>query len=209
MRAFIKIMTVLLLCSVFFISCKKHKESDYHSVIEKIEAEGKHYKGTSISSEEYIAEKDLIEVTEGDKTFLIPERKKHLTMYECTECHAKPLAEMRDPEVLLPRSHWDIEIVHGDAKTMNCLTCHSGANMNNLHSLTGEAISFNKSYQVCAQCHTSQFKDWKGGAHGKNISGWAPPRAINSCVNCHNPHQPKFNKRWPEVFNVHKELQRK
>ncbi|MEJ4088795.1 cytochrome c3 family protein [Galbibacter orientalis] len=210
MKHIYKIAGMAILLLVVLSACNKHKESEYHSVIDKIEAESKNYHGITISSEKYIEEKDLIEVTEGEFTFLIPERKEKLTMYACTECHSKPLEELKGGVGALPKSHWDIEIVHGDANTMNCLTCHNGGgNMDNLHSLTGEIIDFNKSYQLCSQCHTSQFKDWKGGAHGKNISGWAPPRAINSCVNCHNPHQPKFNKRLPVIFNTKKALQRK
>ncbi|WP_417444229.1 cytochrome c3 family protein [Joostella sp.] len=209
MRHFYRIVGVAVLLLMVLSGCNKHKESEYHSVIEKIEGESKNYHGTTISSEKYIEEMDLIEITEGEHTFLIPERKQKLTMYACTECHSKPLEELKSKGGELPKSHWDIDIVHGDANTMNCLTCHNSKNMDNLQSLTGQDIDFNKSYEVCSQCHTTQFKDWKGGAHGKNISGWAPPRAINSCVNCHNPHQPKFNQRLPAIFNTKKELQRK
>ena len=74
--------------------------------------------------------------------------------------------------------------------------------MNNLNTLTGKSIDFNSSYKLCSQCHSSQFEDWKGGAHGKRIGGWAPPRASLTCVNCHNPHSPSFETRWPSRFNT-------
>ena len=60
----------------------------------------------------------------------------------------------------------------------------------------------------CKECHQQEFKDWKGGAHGKQLGGWAPPRVSNTCVNCHNPHNPYFEKRWPVRFNTQKVKER-
>jgi nitrate/TMAO reductase-like tetraheme cytochrome c subunit len=57
------------------------------------------------------------------------------------------------------------------------------------------------SYQLCAQCHNSQVKDWVGGAHGKNLSGWKSARVSKLCVECHNPHSPALDKRWPSRYN--------
>ena len=100
------------------------------------------------------------------------------------------------------KAHWDIKLNHANSEVMNCATCHNGNDMNNLNALTGQNIDFNLSYKLCAQCHFSQFEDWKGGAHGKKVAGWAPPRASMTCVNCHNPHSPGFEKRWPVQFNT-------
>lgn len=193
---------------LLFTACNKPKESKYHSVIDRIDAESKNYPG-SITSDPLIEELDLMEVTAQGKTFLIPKRKEHMTMYACNECHSSTLEEMQQDQLALKRSHWDITLEHGNAHTMNCITCHNGATMNELHSLTGEKIDFNQSYLLCAQCHNTQFKDWAGGAHGKNIGGWAAPRAINTCVNCHNPHKPAFEKRLPSTYNKVKEMRRK
>ena len=102
----------------------------------------------------------------------------------------------------LKKAHWDVSVAHADLNTMNCVTCHNPENMDNLKSLTGNTIDFNASYKLCSQCHTKQFQDWKGGAHGKQIGGWAPPRASMTCVNCHNPHKPAFETKWPARFNT-------
>jgi len=107
------------------------------------------------------------------------------------------------------KAHWDIKLNHANSEIMNCATCHNGENMNSLNSLTGQNIDLNLSHKVCSQCHSNQFEDWKGGAHGKKLAGWAPPRASQTCVNCHNPHDPGFDTRWPVQFNTHKALQRK
>ena len=195
-----------LLLAITFSSCK-HKENEYHSITDKIEAESKHYKGTTISSEKFIEELHMIEITEGVHTFLIPERKSQIKSYDCTECHSKPLVEMqRDKEA--KKAHWNVRLLHADTNTMNCGSCHDGSSMDNLTSLTGNSVDFNLSYQVCAQCHTKQFQDWKGGAHGKGIESWAPPRASMTCVNCHNPHDPGFDTRWPAKFNTQTEKER-
>jgi len=196
---------ILILISLLF-SCKSHHEDEYHNIVDKIEAKSTLYNGTSISSEAYI-EPNTIEITEGEHTFLIPERKSQITSYACTECHAKPLGELQD-STKYKKAHWNIKLKHANAHTMNCLTCHNSADMDNLKSLTGEAIDFNRSYNLCSQCHTQQFKDWKGGAHGKRIGGWAPPRASLTCVNCHNPHQPQIKSKWPVRYNTQKEIER-
>ncbi|WP_298317418.1 cytochrome c3 family protein [uncultured Aquimarina sp.] len=199
------ILGVTFLLTYMIFSCK-HSEGEYHSLTDKIEAESKNYHGTTISSESFIGDIETIEITEGEHTFLIPERKSQIISYACIECHTKPLKELKGVD--LKKAHWDINLVHANDKIMNCATCHNGDDMNNLKSLTGTAIDFNRSYQLCAQCHSSQFEDWKGGAHGKNIGGWSTPRAAMTCVNCHNPHKPEIESRWPSRFNTQKVKER-
>lgn len=193
-------------CLIVLFSCK-HGEGDYHGIIEKVNAEGKNYHGTSISSKEYLEGMEMIEITEGKHTFLIPDRKGKIRSYACTECHSKPLDKMQSKD--LKKAHWDIKLVHANENTMNCVTCHNPNNMDQLNSLTGKDIDFNNSYNLCNQCHSKQFEDWKGGAHGKRLGGWAPPRAAMTCVNCHNPHKPHFESRWPSRFNTQTEKERK
>ena len=196
-----------VLFSVVFTSCKK-EEHQYHTVIDKIEAESQNYQGTSISSDQYLSEINLIEITEGDHTFLIPERKSQIKSFECNECHSKPIEELKG-EGHGQKAHWDLTLIHANKSTMNCATCHDGSNMDELKSLTGVKIDFNNSYNLCSQCHSKQFDDWKGGAHGKRMESWAPPRASLTCVNCHNPHDPSFDSRWPARFNTQTEDERK
>ncbi len=195
------------LLAFLFLSCK-NEDHGYHSVMDKIEGEGKSYKGVSVSSESYIDHIKTMEITTGEHTFLIPERKSKIKSYKCTECHAKPLKETQLTGSA-KKAHWDIGIVHADKNTMNCISCHNGDVMDELKSLTGNPIDFNNSYILCSQCHTKQFKDWEGGAHGKRIGGWAPPRAALTCVNCHNPHDPHIASKWPVRYNSVKAEERK
>lgn len=196
-------LVVLLLGSALF-SCKE-KEGEYHSIPDKIEGESKPYHG-DLTSDELLVDTELIKITEGEHTFLIPERKGQIKSFACIECHSKPVSQMTSKDA--PKAHWNIKLNHATSDAMNCATCHNGSNMNNLNSLTGKDIDFNLSYKICSQCHSNQFEDWKGGAHGKKVAGWAPPRASNTCVNCHDPHSPSFEKRWPVQFNTKTAIER-
>ena len=198
-------LSITLLLSLF--SCKDDHKEAYHGVMEKIEAESKNYDGISFSSDKILDLIKTIEVTENGHTFLIPECKSNLKLYSCTECHTKPLHQMQSKDI--QKAHWDIEINHANEETMNCLTCHDAENLDQLKSLTGKDIDFNNSYKLCSQCHIKQYNDWSGGAHGKSLGSWAPPRASKTCVNCHNPHKPHFESRWPARFNVQYEKERK
>ncbi len=149
-----------------------------------------------------------MEITEADHTFFIPERKSQIKSYACIECHSKPLTEMQKGSEL-EQAHWNIKLNHANSNAMNCATCHNGNDMNNLNSLTGKSIDFNKSFKLCAQCHANQVKDWAGGAHGKNIGGWSKPRVAHNCINCHNPHAPQIASKWPVRFNTQKVKERK
>lgn len=192
---------------MLLITSCKHQDHEYHSITDKIEAESKNYQGISTSSEKYIENMELVEVSENGITFLIPERTGEIKSYKCTECHTKPLAQMQSKD--LKKAHWNIKLNHANINTMNCVTCHDGNNPDNLKSLTGTPIHFNKSYKLCGQCHQKQQKDWVGGAHGKRIESWATPRASMTCVNCHNPHSPGFETKWPARFNTQKIKERK
>jgi hypothetical protein len=204
-----KLILKLIAICLFVVSCKHEKKHKYHTVVDKIVAETIESETTTLTSEVYNDGIKTVTVNEDGYDFLIPERKSQITSYNCTECHTEPIENLKQHQLGEKAAHWNIRLVHASAETMNCATCHTSSNMDNLHSLTNSTIDFNYSYKVCSQCHQKEFKDWKGGAHGKQLGGWAPPRLSNTCVNCHNPHQPAFEKRWPVRFNTQKVKERK
>lgn len=204
----IKLVTKIAVVCLFVISCKDSDKHKYHTVTDKIEAKSTDYSTVAVSSSVYNETIKTVEVKEGEFEFLIPERKSKITSYNCSECHTEPLEKLQQSKVGNKAAHWNIKLIHADNNTMNCTTCHTGNEMDNLHSLTNKSIDFNYSYKLCSQCHQRQFKDWKGGAHGKQLGGWAPPRLSNTCVNCHNPHTPQFEKRWPVRYNTQKVKER-
>jgi hypothetical protein len=202
------VVKVIVIVMCFLVISCKHKEEKYHTIVDKIKAETVVSKNTTSSSESYNETIKTVEVNEDGFEFLIPERKSQITSFKCTECHTQPIENLKRNQVGDKAAHWNIKLVHASAETMNCATCHSSNNMDNLNSLTKSEIDFNYSYKLCSQCHQKEFKDWKGGAHGKQLGGWAPPRLSNTCVNCHNPHKPGFEKRWPVRFNTTVEKER-
>lgn len=184
---------ILVLVALSFYSCGNHNE--HHGVMEKVKMNDTSFKGVKTTSDRFTDHIKTIEITEGEHTFLIPERKSEIQSFECTSCHTEDLDQLQSPDG--KRAHWDVSIHHANTDVMTCLTCHNSDNMNSLKSITGQPVDFNLSYKVCMQCHTTQFEDWKGGAHGKKLGGWSTPRVSNSCVNCHNPHSPSHEKKWP------------
>ena len=157
-----------------------------------------------ISSHQLLAEQGirtiLTNIAELDSQFYIPVRTEEIQSFPCSNCHTQDLVSLKGKET--PKSHWQIEIHHASVESMQCATCHDLNKPNQLTSLTGAKIDFNESYKLCSQCHSNQYKDWKGGAHGKSLSGWVPPRVSQTCTGCHNPHKPGFEKRWPSRLNT-------
>lgn len=134
----------------------------------------------------------------GVPPFQVLARSPQLQKAPCASCHTLPIAAMRwSGEDGRTRAHWAIELVHAPTTVMTCATCHTPDRLDQLRTLAGSAVEFDHAYQVCAQCHSTQAADWVGGAHGKRASGWAPPRVVYSCTECHDPHQPALATRWP------------
>ena len=130
--------------------------------------------------------------------FSVLARAPGIQKYPCITCHTVPLAEMHGGGAS-KRAHWDITLQHARPAVMACTTCHAGADLDTLRTLQGSKVAFDHSYQVCAQCHAREASDWAGGAHGKRVGGWAPPRVVAGCPACHDPHRPAWEKRWPAV----------
>jgi Doubled CXXCH motif (Paired_CXXCH_1) len=130
--------------------------------------------------------------------FAVLARTPRIQKYPCITCHTVPLVEMRGGGTS-KRAHWDVTLQHAPAAVMACTTCHAGADLDTLRTLQGSKVAFDHSYQVCAQCHAPQASDWAGGAHGRRVGGWAPPRVVAGCPACHDPHRPAWEMRWPAV----------
>ncbi len=142
----------------------------------------------------------LTEISELDSQFYIAKRAHEITNLPCSNCHSKDISKLKSKGT--KKAHWDIELIHADDGIMNCASCHDMNKPDALTSLRGSEVSFDHSYKLCAQCHSTQYKDWQGGAHGKSLLGWVPPRVSQTCTGCHNPHKPAFEQRWPSRLNT-------
>ncbi len=154
------------------------------------------------SSADFLKEMNLLiaEVPSVEEKFYVRERSSQIQSFPCSSCHDKALDQLQ--QVRIKKAHWDIKLLHTQSDMMTCTTCHSDNNMDDLNSISGKKMSIDHSYKLCAQCHSTQYKDWQGGAHGKRLGGWTPPRVIYTCVDCHNPHKPSFETRWPARLNT-------
>jgi hypothetical protein len=141
----------------------------------------------------------LAQVRYQGGSFRVESRKNKMTRFQCSQCHNnRPVAVANAVET----AHGDITLIHGDKnKQLACFTCHDKDNRDVLVTEKGTKVDMDHSYQLCGQCHFRQKKDWIGGAHGKRVSFWAGDRVVKNCASCHDPHAPRFAKRWPNTYS--------
>lgn len=182
------------------MGCSAAQQSHSETILSQIEHETDHAEPLEIDISQLFEEMTTVEVeAETAVPFHAVARTPDLVKYPCTTCHEAPLNEASLAPDLGPEPHWDVVLEHASSEVMTCTTCHEPENLDRLHSLTNTPIDFDHSYRICAQCHTTQFEEWIGGAHGKRLGGWAPPRVVETCTGCHNPHKPALQSRWPAV----------
>jgi hypothetical protein len=121
--------------------------------------------------------------------FFVPSPPFTVGIFPCSECHDD--MEVNTTRRELVDFHEDIVLKHAEEQRW-CLDCHNPDNRDKLRLASGELLSFEKSYSLCGQCHGTIFRDWKAGVHGKRTGFWNGKKQYRLCVNCHNPHQPKF-----------------
>ena len=202
-KLIVVIVIIIVVGSLGYFATRGGGKFEHHGVIDEIH----HYDHSKIHGDsthvQHINEFDTTEFLKVHsknpdiKPFFTQFRAEDIVSFPCQNCHNIPLSELSEGKSTVKKAHWNIELQHASGEIMNCMTCHNSNNMNQLISLSGHPISIDKSFELCAQCHSAQYQDWQGGAHGKSINGWQKPRAVKTCVNCHNPHSPAFEKRWP------------
>ena len=125
-------------------------------------------------------------------------------IYPCNDCHANfaPNPVRRN----LVQWHDDISgMFNHDSENRWCLDCHDLKNRNYLRLASGQLLDFKESYKLCGQCHGEKYRDWKVGVHGKRTGNWNGKKEYLLCVNCHNPHSPKFKELTPDPPPVRQE----
>lgn len=107
--------------------------------------------------------------------------------FPCSDCHEGDTDNPRRTEV---EDHGIV--LHHDEEHRWCLDCHDAANRDFLHLADGTQVPFEESYRLCGQCHGTRLRDWQAGAHGRRTGYWDGPKRYLLCVNCHDPHNPRF-----------------
>lgn len=203
-----KQVVVIILLALVLLSgqrCAQQTEQSYqpHHLLARIQrqpVESLHYPFTRF---DYVDSSTLVRVQlpgKDSSDFFIPMRSLHLAKFPCTHCHQGPLDQAPFLASSERKAHWDVAMAHAPAQIMQCSTCHDTRRLNQLRSLADKPIAFDHSYELCGQCHASELKDWIGGAHGKQIGGWAQPRISQTCTGCHDPHAPAFPQRLPARY---------
>ncbi len=116
----------------------------------------------------------------------------------CNSCHAEHVKAPYARSVTdLKDFHVGKAFAHG---TVACAACHDLQDRERLHLADGTVIPLAEVQQLCGQCHGLQARDYAHGAHGGMNGYWdlsRGPRVRNGCVDCHNPHAPKFQSYAP------------
>jgi uncharacterized CHY-type Zn-finger protein len=128
-----------------------------------------------------------------------------LSDFECYACHEKgkppPLRYDENHRLIIPKEHSNIVMQHGSHERNNhCFNCHDEHNLERFQTRDGRELTFAQSTALCGSCHGPTYRDWEAGAHGRTGGYWEHTRGPadrKDCVNCHNPHAPKFPGRKP------------
>ena len=125
----------------------------------------------------------------GHPQYAVPTPPFTPGIFPCSECHKemKPNPQRRE----LKEEHTNIVLNHAQGQRW-CLDCHDTYDRDRLHLVNGQRIRFEESYRLCGQCHGDKYRDWKVGVHGKRTGMWNGEKQYLLCVNCHNPHDPRF-----------------
>jgi hypothetical protein len=111
-------------------------------------------------------------------------------IYPCSSCHNKDLPPNPERRDLAFHDEQQAVLSHGPDRW--CLDCHDLKNRDLLHLTNGTPVPYAESYRLCGQCHGDKLRDWKVGIHGKRVGRWDGEKVYFLCVNCHNPHSPRF-----------------
>jgi hypothetical protein len=131
-----------------------------------------------------------------DHQYPVPRPPFSTDVFPCSRCHDKPTDFNLTPRTLT-LEHVDIDLNHGPREQW-CYGCHSPTHRDTLRLAGGREIGFERSYELCGQCHGEKLRDWRLGIHGRRTGCWNGRREYLLCVHCHDQHSPKFKPLRPE-----------
>lgn len=113
----------------------------------------------------------------------------------CSTCHSvrEPDLNNRLPDQL-DEFHQGMQLDHGQ---LACYACHNPQDANTLRLADGTSVDFPQVMVLCSQCHGPQATAYAHGAHGGMNGYWdlsRGPQQRNNCIDCHDPHAPRFPK---------------
>lgn len=119
--------------------------------------------------------------------------------YRCTECHNDFSSPRRQQN--LEGEHADIDARFDHGLNTYCVNCHHQTDRNSYVDHDGSPIPSSEPAKLCAKCHGPTYRDWQAGVHGRLNGSWlrsSPERTRLLCIQCHDPHAPKFAPMVPD-----------
>lgn len=201
-KLLIKVMPVFFVCLCVMITGSTGSGlASETSFLDSVKGINEPFDNRSVSQVQPVVEETVL-AKEADQagSFRVLARKQEIERYKCSSCHTDKKVLVNYGQEL---THGDVVINHGrDGNELSCIDCHHPEERDYLEDKKGRKIDFDHSYQLCGQCHFRQKRDWLGGAHGKRVDNWAGERVVYNCATCHDPHSPRFEKRFPATYSV-------
>lgn len=171
------------------------------SFLDTVKAATDKYNGRSVHQVQQVVQPTVLAKEDGQRgPFRVLARKQEIGRFACSSCHNATKVQAQNAVGL---THGDVVVRHGqEGSGLACIDCHHPEDPDFLEDKKGNKIDYDHSYQLCGQCHFRQKRDWLGGAHGKRVEYWAGDRVVFNCTTCHNPHAPRFAKRFPATYSV-------
>ncbi len=186
---------VLLFSAAWFVAASES------SFIDTVKNSDGPFDNRSVTAVQPITDETVLaqELYQGG-SFRVLTRKQDIERYRCSSCHTEKSVLARNAQEL---THGNVVVNHGqEGNNLGCIDCHHPEKRDFLEDKKRRKIDFDHSYQLCGQCHFRQKRDWLGGAHGKRVSYWTGDRVVYNCTTCHDPHSPRFEKRYPATYSV-------
>ena len=125
--------------------------------------------------------------------------------YDCYACHERgkppPIRYDTNHTIIIPKEHANLVMGHGrHERNNNCFNCHNEHNLEQFQTRDGREMKVAESTALCGSCDGPTYRDWEAGIHGRTSGHWARELGDylrRDCVECHNPHAPKFPGRKP------------
>lgn len=115
--------------------------------------------------------------------------------FPCTRCHKQSGTA---PGVHKKIFHITITVEGHTEDSYGCFKCHDREDRDKLQLFSNSKIDITESSELCGQCHSTNYKLWASGLHGKVWGKWNGPKKITPCTTCHDPHRPGYKDRKPE-----------
>lgn len=119
----------------------------------------------------------------------------------CASCHSQRKHDTLPASASeLKEFHQNLSFEHG---TLTCAQCHQAGDATSLHLADGRKIPMTEVMLLCGQCHGPQYRDYGKGAHGGMQGYWDRTRGgrtRNNCVDCHDPHLPRYQPGQPVLL---------